>query len=695
MLFRIADTFTDSLTKLTGQEQKAVKTTAFDLQMNPANPGLRFHKLEKAKDENFWSVSVNMDIRLIVHKTDQSLLLCYVDHHDKAYEWASRRKLETHPTTGAAQLVEIRETVKEITIPVYKEQETAPVVYPHAKPKLFAGVAEEALLSYGVPQDWLADVKAADEDTILDIAAYLPDEAADAVLAIACGGTPRIPPILQSGANPFDHPDAKRRFRVMHNVEELELALEYPWEKWAIFLHPDQEELVEKQFSGPARVTGSAGTGKTVVAMHRARHLARSHPESRVLLATFSSILANSLRDKLKHLLSKELRLGERLEVYSLKEIAIRQYTANFGKPVLASADQVKAILKSVSDQQNSNFSQRFLFNEWFHVVDAWQIKGWEAYRDVKRLGRKTRLNEEKRQELWAIFHQLEKQLSSEGVITESEMYARLAAKFSETDRAIFDFVVIDEAQDLSVPQLQFIASIGKNRPDSLFFAGDLGQRIFQQPFSWKQLGIDIRGRSTTLRINYRTSHQIRQQADLLLNLEITDGDGNTESRKGTISVFNGPNPALEIAEDEATEADIVAKHLNRFIEDGIEPHEIGVFVRSENEIERGRAAIEKASLSVNALNYRMESLVNSVALSTMHFAKGLEFKAVVVMACDEGIVPLAERLDSVADDPVELQEAYESERHLLYVACTRARDHLVVTCTDPGSEYLDDFQMS
>jgi mRNA-degrading endonuclease RelE of RelBE toxin-antitoxin system len=245
MLFRIADTFTDSLAKLTGQEQKAVKTTAFDLQMNPANPGLRFHKLEKAKDENFWSVSVNMDIRLIVHQTDQSLLLCYVDHHDKAYEWASRRKLETHPTTGAAQLVEIRETVKEITVPVYKKQEVTPAVYPQAKPKLFAGIAEESLLSYGVPQDWLGDVKGADEDSILDIAAYLPDEAADALLAIACGGTPRIPPILQSGANPFDHPDAKRRFRVMHDVEELELALEYPWEKWAIFLHPTKRNWLK------------------------------------------------------------------------------------------------------------------------------------------------------------------------------------------------------------------------------------------------------------------------------------------------------------------------------------------------------------------------------------------------------------------------------------------------------------------
>ncbi len=119
MDFRIADTFTTSLARLTEEEKKAVKTTAFDLQLNPASPGMSFHKLDKARDKNFWSVRVSSDIRLIVHKTDQSLLLCYVDHHDKAYDWAERRRLETHPKTGAAQLVEIRETVKEIVVPVY------------------------------------------------------------------------------------------------------------------------------------------------------------------------------------------------------------------------------------------------------------------------------------------------------------------------------------------------------------------------------------------------------------------------------------------------------------------------------------------------------------------------------------------------------------------------------------------------
>jgi len=257
MDFRIADTFSDSLARLTGDEQKAVKTTAFDLQLNPADPGLSFHKLEKAKDRRFWSVRVSRDIRLIVHRTEASLLLCYVGHHDDAYGWAERRKLETHQKTGAAQLVEVRERVEEITVPRYVVvEQPAPARLP-----LFTSVADEDLLRYGVPADWLGDVRQATEDSLLELADHLPREAAEALLDLATGGTPRIPQPIAAGTDPFEHPDARRRFRVVADVEELERALEYPWEKWTVFLHPAQRESVERNYGGPARISGSAGTG--------------------------------------------------------------------------------------------------------------------------------------------------------------------------------------------------------------------------------------------------------------------------------------------------------------------------------------------------------------------------------------------------------------------------------------------------
>ena len=389
MEFRIADTFTDSLARLTGDEQKAVKTSAFDLQLNPASPGLSFHRLDKSKDKNFWSVRVGSDIRLIVHKTASSLLLCFVDHHDKAYAWAERRKLETHPKTGAAQFVEIRERVEEIAVPVYVEVAQPK---PHQAP-LFANLTDEVLLGYGVPEEWLADVREATEDSILTLSDHLPAEAGEALLELATGGKPQVPQPIKVGADPFTHPDALRRFRVMSDVEELERAFAYPWDKWTIFLHPSQREWVEREYSGPARVSGSAGTGKTIVAVHRAVFLARANPDSRVLLTTFSDTLADALRTKLRRLISNEPRLGERLEVHAMNAIGERLYEQYFGRPKIASPNiRRKLISEAASAVTDLKFSLSFLITEWEDLVDAWQLETWESYRDIKRLGRKTRL---------------------------------------------------------------------------------------------------------------------------------------------------------------------------------------------------------------------------------------------------------------------------------------------------------------
>ena len=690
MEFRIADTFTDSLAYLTGEEQKLVKTTAFDLQLNPAQPGMQFHKLEKARDPNFWSVRVSRDIRLIVHKTDTSLLLCYVDHHDDAYRWAERRKLETHPKTGAAQLVEIRETVKEIIVPTYKEvAEQA-----SANPRLFEHVADEELMGYGVPAEWLADVRQANEDTLLTVADHLPAEAAEALLELATGGKPQVVQPLSRTVDPFEHPDAQRRFRVMNNVDELAAALEYPWDKWTIFLHPAQRELVERDFNGPARVAGSAGTGKTIVALHRAVHLARHNRESRILLTTFSDTLSNALRAKLRRLLHHEPRLGENIEVYSINAIGRRLYELQFGAPNIALDELLRAMLSEAAKEIGGHkFSQHFLWTEWSEVVDAWQLDTWEAYRDVRRLGRKTRLPEPQRAVLWSIFDRVRSRLQADGSITYAGMFRRLAEQLANGKRAPFDFAVVDEAQDVSVAQLRFLAALGTGKPNSLFFAGDLGQRIFQQPFSWKALGVDIRGRSRTLHINYRTSHQIRTQADRLLGPELSDVDGITEERLGTISVFNGPAPEIRVLKSPDEENQTVSEWLRDRNNQGVVPNEIGVFVRSPAELDRARAAVEKSGLSFTVLDDKVETTERHVSICTMHLAKGLEFRAVVVMACDDEIIPLQQRIETAADDS-DLEEVYNTERHLLYVACTRARDHLLVTSVDPASEFLDDLRM-
>ena len=692
MDLRIADTFTDSLARLTGDEQKAAKTTAFDLQVNPAGPGLSFHKLEKSKDKNFWSVRVSSDIRLIVHKTEGSLLLCYVNHHDKAYDWAERRKLETHPKTGAAQLVEIRETVKEVIIPVYVQAEL-PAPRKAPKPPLFADKPDDELLGYGVPAEWLNDVRQTTEDSLLLLADRLPAEAAEALLELATGGKPRVAQPVTPVTNPFDHPDAQRRFRVMTNVEELQRALDFPWEKWTVFLHPEQRQWVERDYTGPARISGSAGTGKTIVALHRAVHLARAHPEARVLLTTFSDTLANALHTKLKRLIGSEPRLAERIDVHSLNAIGLRLYKSHCGPVNLASREQVRELLGEASKAvAGHKFSLHFLFTEWEQVVDAWQLETWESYRDVARLGRKTRLPEAQRAVLWSIFEQVRAGLKTRKLTTHAGLFTALATALAKSKHQPFDFAVVDEAQDISVAHLRFFAAQGADKPNGLFFAGDLGQRIFQQPFSWKSLGVDIRGRSRNLRINYRTSHQIRQQADRLLGPEVADVDGNTENRSDTVSVFNGPPAVIRVVKSESEEAKSVGSWIAEQSKAGVLPHEFGVFVRSAGQMDRAQAAVKASGLPFKILDEHVETASGHVSISTMHLAKGLEFRAVAVMACDDEIIPLQERIETVGDD-ADLQEVYDTERHLLYVACTRARDQLLIAGVEPVSEFLDDLK--
>jgi mRNA-degrading endonuclease RelE of RelBE toxin-antitoxin system len=689
MQFLLADTFQGSLDRLNGEEQRAVKVAAFELQMNPANPGLQCHRLENIKDKNFWSARASRDIRLIFHRVESSVMLCYVDHHDAAYDWATRRKIETHPVTGAAQIVEIRETVREIQIPLYVPSEPAPAAEPK---RPLSNLSEDELLSYGVPAEWIPDVRTADDDMLLVIASHLPGEAAEAIIDLATGTTPPKPEVVPpEQGNPYEHPDAQRRFRVVTGAEELARALEYPWEKWIVFLHPSQRDWVLRSFNGPTRVQGSAGTGKTVVALHRAVHLARANPEARVLLTTFSAPLAALLQEKLHRLVDGEPTLVERLDVLAMQELGERMHTAHLGKPNRIAAEDLDALIRRHAPAEISRiYGEAFSVEEFRDIIDAFHLQEWESYRDVRRLGRKSRLNEAKRRLLWEGFEQVMQELDAQNLTTDHQLFHRTAEQLRRTGARPYQHIVVDECQDITAAQLRLLAAIAGTGPDALFFAGDLGQRIFQQPFSWNQYGIDIRGRSRTLRINYRTSQQIRQQADQLLDPESRDVDGNVQDRRGAVSVISGPDPDIRECDDHDSEIEAVASWIQERVAEGLTPKEFGVFVRSPQELSRAQAALELADLPYEQLQPTAMRLGSKATLSTMHLAKGLEFRAVVVMACDEDIIPNAERIKALTDDS-DLEEVVATERHLLYVACTRARDHLLITSGDTCSEFVED----
>lgn len=674
MNFLLADTFTTSFSRLGGIDQKAVKASVFDLQMDPSGGGLQLHRIDRSKDDNFWSARVNRDIRLIVHRTGDSLLVAYVGHHDEAYAWAERRRIEAHPKTGAIQIVEVRELVEDIApspqLDLILPAPSMPV------PALFAALDDDALLSVGVPADWLADVRAADEDGFFALAEHLPAEASEALLEYAATGRLVAPkPIV---ADPFAHPDALRRIRPIADQDELEQALAYPWEKWGVFLHPSQRDLVARRFGGPARVAGSAGTGKTIVAIHRAVRLAREEPQARILLASFSQPLADAMAKKLLVLAPETGGIVPRITVTSFRGIAEQMYQLEHGVRPRIATDVVLRVRLRAAAVGLKGFSERFLLSEWTNVIDAWGIDTFDAYASVQRMGRKSRLGPNQRAQLWPAFEAVRQALTAERFTTWASVFTGLADRLDGKVVKPFEHVLLDEAQDLAPAELRFFAALAPKVPDGLFLAGDIGQRIFQHPYSWASLGVDVRGRSHTLKVCYRTSQQIRRAADLLLPTVLRDLDGIEDERRGIVSVFDGPPPELVVATSETAERDAVNAAVAGWLAEGIVPAEIGVFVRHVGLLTRARAAIA--------------GLPNceEMTVAPMELAKGLEFRSVVVMACDEGVLPLDERAADAADE-AELDDIYETERRLLYVACTRAREHLFVTGVAPGSEYLSD----
>jgi superfamily I DNA/RNA helicase len=349
-------------------------------------------------------------------------------------------------------------------------------------------------------------------------------------------------------------------------------------------------------------------------------------------------------------------------------------------------------LAKAAASADGSPISQRFLSSEWANVVDAWQITSAEAYASVPRLGRKSRMGNKQRDRLWPIFENIQRQIAQRGLLTEAGVFRSVAEHYQSKNAKPFDNIVVDEAQDLGVSELCFLAAIAPATPDALFFTGDLGQRIFQQPFSWKALGVDVHNRRVTLSVNYRTSHQIRETADRLMSGSISDADGEKDDRAGTISVFNGPEPIVVLADDQDSEIRAIADFIRSASSEGVKSDEIAIFVRTREVIGRAREAVKAAGRVPFELTLHKEGPPDEVRIGVMHLAKGLEFKAIAVIGCDEDQLPLRSRVEAVADE-VELDDVFATERQLFYVACTQARDRLLVSGIKPGSEFLQDLR--
>lgn len=671
--------FNKSLARLTRQEQDQVNRSVIQFLQAPDAAGARLHALD-TREKRFHSISVGMDLRIIVLRDGPHFALMHVDHHDRAYRWAERRRVETHEVTGSAQIVEFEEVVREEIVTVRRAV---------AAPPLFAGESDPYLLSLGVPRVYLPAVRAVtDDDGLIALVDRLPEEAWEALTALANGERPAPARVAAPSESPFETEDARRRFWVATEEAVLRRALERPWDEWLVFLHPSQRDAVERNFNGPARVSGSAGTGKSVVAMHRAARLAEASGGGRVLLTTYSPALAARLARGMDALLGADSPARGRVAVSTLFDQAERLLRAAGRAFTPADPARIAGMLEAHRGGVDpAAHSPAFLLNEWRAVIDHQGVRDWTTYRDLRRMGRGAPLSPRRRQEIWPVFEATRAAMDAAGLMTEGDVCGAAHDLLCGAGGAPFRHLVVDEAQDLGPRELAFASVLAAQGPRAQFYVGDAGQQIQRYPFSWTSVGVHVRGRSRRLRVNYRTSEQIRRFADRLLPAAIEELGGDEESR-AAVSVLRGPAPEVIACADDAGQGEALRRWIAAARARGVAPAEIAVLARSDA-LAQALAAGALAALALGAAPLADPAPPEGAAyLGALADAKGLEFRCVALIGADAGRLPLAQAL--AAEESEEGRSlAAARERHLLYVGCTRARESLALIHGAAPSPFL------
>ncbi|QDU96254.1 3'-5' exonuclease [Lignipirellula cremea] len=680
----LSKTFAASTKKLSTPDRGRVFDFLTKFMEDPASPGVNFETIQGSKDSNLKSARITQDLRTILHQGAGMLTLLYAGHHEDAYRWAQHRRVENHPVTGTLQIVETTESVQA------EIQDTAPT---YEVPKVFADYNDEYLISLGLPQDWLTIVRQIqNEDQLLAVCQKLPEEVSESLLTLSTGELVTPPKPVAPTAPVEQNPDNLRRFWVVQDAAELANILDRPIEDWVRFLHPSQRLLVTRDFNGPAKVSGAAGTGKTVVGMHRARRLAAEG--KRVLLTSFVTTLCRNIERNIHVLCAGTQNAFDgstesRITVSTVHKQALALARTTHPKIHPVDSDKIEALVKRHHGHGGYLFDTGFLVTEWNGVVEAQGITTWEEYRDAVRTGRGKPLTIKQRKDCWKVFARIWEDLTAAQAYPWSGI-CRIAREAVESGAVTspFDAVIVDEVQDLQPADLQFLKALAAKDPGNLMVLGDAGQRIYPGGFSLKKLGIDIRGRSHILRINYRTTEQIRRFADGLLAGAADDMDEGAEDRRSQ-SLLNGPAPTVQQFPNDAEQVNFVLGKIQALLQQGLSPRELAIFARSGKHLKSVRDALLNAGMEICSLSDNEDvAAANGINLGTMHRAKGLEFKVVFIVDCNQGVVPHAYTLGKLRDQG-DYDAGYERERQLLYVAITRARDEVFLTGVGKPSEFL------
>ncbi len=690
----ISSDFLTAFAKLPRQIQGKVTEFVNKFRNNPTSPGINYEKINSGVDQKIYSVRIDDTYRGIVVRQQETgvYLLLWVDHHDEAYQWASRKRCEVNPKTGAIQVFDVQ-TVTEKSV----EQE---------KTSLFADAKDEDLLTLGVPEVQLPFIRSlTSKEEFYQAAASIPQDAFENLSWLAEGfpmdEVLQLAAVDHSGGEngedlsaALDEPSTLKSFVVVDGEDELRRIMAEPLEKWRVFLHPTQRKIVKREYSGPARVLGGAGTGKTVVAMHRAKALAsKCEGKQRILMTTFTANLAADIRENLRKICTiEELR---RIEVIHL-DAWVNQFMREAGfSSQIGYDDEIaplweKAILLA---GQELPFEQSFYEEEWNRVVIAQEALSLEKYVKATRNGRGTRLDRKKRMQIWKVF-ECYQNLMKENQVRDinTAMYECTKLLEASSRKPTYVSIIVDEGQDFSDNAYRLIRALaGEEHKNDIFIVGDSHQRIYRNRPTLSKCGINVRGRSSILKINYRTTEEIRKAAFALLNgLSFDDLDDDVDLGDKCQSLTHGEKPIVKNFADANREFEFILQEIKKLRDSGVALTDICIVARTKKLVDDYIALLTKSGIRAYAIkrNKVDDRSFEGLRVATMHRVKGLEFKYVFIAAVNNRIIPLPSAINRT--DAVSEAESLASEKCLLYVAMTRAQKGVYITSYGRQSEFLN-----
>ena len=702
MQVALADTFWTSFARLPKAQTKKVVEFVTKFRQAADSSGINYEKIKNAAQPSFRSVRIDQAYRGIVLKPDigRTYVLLWVDHHDDAYAWAERTRCEVHPDTGVLQLYETA-----IIEPPESAEPIVDPVTPISAAPLFS-LEIDQLSGLGVPEGMYESVLQVTSEAELEaMQNRLPVEAFEALYLFADGvpwaeiweeyhflpneavDTGDIDAALERAAS-------KRRFCVIEGELELKEMLAAPLEKWRVFLHPTQRKLVERHWNGPVRVLGGAGTGKTVVAMHRAVWLVRNtlfDKQTKVLFLTFNTNLAKDI----EYNLSKIATTSDlaRIEVINV-DAWVSRYLKSRRYPDKIVGDfhlndLWNMVIGSVKPSEPS-LPDSFFKEEWERVILPNRVMSQDDYLRVSRKGRGVALSRKQRAALWPVFDEMRSNMQQQGWRSYQDATLDAYDLLNQADTpSQYSAVVVDEAQDMGPEALHLIRQLAPEGKDDLFLVGDGHQRIYRKKAVMGQCGIRIVGRSRKLKVNYRTTEQIRRFASAMLEgLAIDDLDGEEDPRPGYRSLTHGVAPEVQDFPDLTEEVSFVAKQIRELCVDESEYSGCCLAVRLNNLRDEFAEELRSLGLPVVVLDKQADNQqVLGVRVANMHRVKGLEFRHVFLAGMNMGVVPNPHAVAS--DDPVEVRAAELSERALVHVAASRAIEHLYISHHGEMSPYL------